>query len=134
MLYNFSFTIPKKTTKQNPAKKDIVIRAGVIETVKVIIPFGHMGKAGMQIRIGEVPVMPVGEEFWIYGNNEEVEDKWYWEIDKDKEIFTLVGYNESEYNDHTFIVRFIVVPPELVPPELMPRKITQVIKELKEQK
>jgi len=130
VLYSFKFTVPKQTSKQDPAKLNVTIHKGVVKTVRIVIPFGHMAKAGMQIRYGETVVLPVGSENWIYGNNEIIEDEWFWEIDKRSETFTLVGYNESDSYDHTFIVRFLVVPPEIVPPEIMPRKIKQVIKEL----
>ena len=130
MLYVFKFTIPQQTTKQNPLRKKIEIPRGVIQKVIITIPFGHFAVAGMQIRYGEVVVMPQGEENWIYGNNEIVEDIWYWEIEKDKEEFTLVGYNDSQYFEHSFIVRFLVVPLQLVPPEIIPLKIEKEIKRL----
>ena len=130
MLYVFKFTIPKETSKEEPLRKEISLPKGVIKKVRIVIPFGHMAKAGMQIRYGEVVLLPQGEENWIYGNNEIIEDEWYWEIDKDKEVFTLVGYNESKWNDHSFIIRFLMLPIELIPPELMPRKIKRVIEEL----
>jgi|GEM_PF-4308340 len=130
MLYVFKLTIPKQTPISKPIRKNIEIPKGVIQKVIITIPFGHMSVAGIQIRYGEVVVMPQGEENWIYGNNEIVEDVWYWEIEKEKETFTLVGYNNSQYNDHSFIVKFLVVPPQLVPPEIMPLKLEKEIKKL----
>jgi hypothetical protein len=130
MLYIFKLTVPKQTPISNPIRKDIEIPKGVIEKVIITIPFGHMSVAGMQIRYGEVVVMPQGEENWIYGNNEIIEDVWYWEIEKDKEIFTLVGYNNSKYHEHSFVVKFLVVPSQLVPPEIMPLKLEKEIKKL----
>lgn len=130
MLYSFKFTIPPKTSKNNLFRQDIEIKKGVIYKVNVVIPFGHMAIAGMQIRLGEYVVFPWGGENFIYGNNEIVEDIWYWEIEKDKEIFTLCGFNNSTYLEHSFIVRFLVLPIEVIPPEIMPRKISKVIEEL----
>jgi len=130
MLYIFKLTVPKQTPKENPIRKDIEIPKGVIQKVIITIPFGHMWVAGMQIRYGEVVVMPQGEENWIYGNNEIIEDVWYWEIEKDKEKFTLVGYNDSQYNDHSFLVKFLVVPIQLIPPEIIPLKIEKEINKL----
>lgn len=134
MLFVYKLTIPPKTTKENFVKMRVEIPKGVIQKVIITIPFGHMAKAGLQIRYGEHIILPFGGENWIYGNNEIVEDVWYWEIEKDKDYFTLCGYNESLYNEHSFIVRFIIMPIEVIPPEIMPRKISKVIEELLEKK
>lgn len=132
MLYSFRFTIPKRTPKENLFRQTIELRKGVIYKVIITIPFGHMGICGIQIRYGEHVVFPFGGEDFVYGNNEIIEDIWYWEIEKDKDEFQLCGYNNSTYLDHSFIVRFIVLPPEVIPPEIMPRKISKVIEELLE--
>jgi len=133
-LYTFTFTIPKNTLPPNYYRKTIYIKKGVITKIRIVVPFGHMGKAKMQIWKGEIPILPENPEEWVYGNNEIIEDEPYWEIEGLKEEFQLVGYNESTSYDHTFIVRFVVVPREVLSPWITSTKAIKTIKELLEEK
>lgn len=109
-LYWYEFTIPPNTPKNKPIEKIVKVGRGVVKRIEIRIPSGHMGVAGMRIYAQEALILPENPEGWIRGDNEIVYDEPMWLILRPEYEFKLVGYNESQFFDHAFIIRFIVVP------------------------
>jgi len=116
MLYTYIFTVPANTPKSSPKKMDVTLKHGVIRRIMVTIPAGHSGLAHMIIKWGETQIIP--HEGDICGDDEKLEWEEYYEIIEDERTLTLVGWNEDVENDHSFIVRFEVLPREIVYPHL----------------
>ena len=129
-LYTWKFTIPANTPKDNAERMEVWVKRGVVVRAKIVIPTGHVGLAKMQIWKGEIPILPENPDGWIFGDGEEVEDIPLWIIGEKEEKFTFVGYNEDDTFEHSFIIRFIVLPFEVIfPLSLSPAK-EQVMQEL----
>jgi len=112
-LYCVKFTIPPNTPIDNPYQQTFEFKQGVLDIVRIRIPPGHGGLAGLKIFYGDKQIIPYNEDGWILGENEVIEWRELYLFFDDPTRLTFRGYNLDESYEHTFIVYFVVMPFEV---------------------
>jgi len=110
MFYDFSFTIPKNTSKSSPAELDCKLTHGIIHRVEVGFPAGCAGLVHCVIKEGlhqHWPTNPDGDfktDRFTIGFNEHLE------FTRKPYILTLVGWSFDDTFPHTLEVRIGILP------------------------
>lgn len=109
MLYVKPLTIPKNTSKAEPASVQLVCTAGKVTEVEILFPSGCMGLVGVRIRDFEHIVWPTNPDEWLIASGETVE----WDEDYDLAgtpwTLTLEGYSDDDTYPWTIYFRFAVM-------------------------
>jgi len=111
--YVVDITAPANTPADAPVTKEIEIEEGTIAKVMILIPAGHHCLAGLQIFYGIDQFFPKRTGEWLRGEDESLTFEEYWEPPEKPYKITLKAMNEDEVWEHTFYVRFVVLPREL---------------------
>jgi len=115
MLFTFSITAPANTDKTNPVKQRLELYPGYITKISVLIPRNHQCLAHLAIYYGETQIMPWGEDQYIEGDGETIT----WDPDfllpSKPAVLEARAWNEDEYYDHTFYMRFWIKPRKVMP-------------------
>lgn len=115
MFYDFTFTIPKEKTADNPEEKNINLTYGVIHRVTLFWWPGPHGLVHLKILEGRHQVLPTNiDESFHYDNYTHVMDERI-EMFEPPHMLTLVGWGENLKYDHQVIVGFGILPPECFP-------------------
>jgi len=110
MIYSIKFTVPANTSKTKPKKQIIELKKGVITRLFIQIPYGHFGLTGLRILYGNLQLWPEEVDTWFIGDDIVLNFDEYFELPADPTKLTLVGYNEDEELDHSFIIHIAVLP------------------------
>jgi len=100
--------IPANTEETSPLEKEVKVEGEVIDTIQIVIPWGHGALAGLAIFYGLEQVAPRPSGTWFKGNNQVIEWRELFTIPERKANLVLKGYNDDDSYSHTFIVRFVV--------------------------
>jgi hypothetical protein len=110
-LYETTFTVAAGTALAAPQLVPVALEDAQLESVRIVIPDGHSGFTGLQVRWGGTQVIPFGSGTWITANAEVMDIDWAGEITADGLV--LAGYNTDVF-DHSFYLRWLVS--DLAPP------------------
>lgn len=96
----FTLTVPINTAQGSPVSVDVTEAGTVLESVHLIIPAGHAGLTGFQVRLAGMTILPFGTATdWIVGNGTEITfDMGDVQID----TVTLRGFNTDTVYTHKF--------------------------------
>jgi len=108
MIYTYSLKVPIKTEKTSPIEKEVEVEGEIIDTIQIVIPWGHGALAGLAIFYGLEQIAPRPTGMWFRGNDQVIEWRELFTIPGRKAKLKLVGYNDDDSYSHTFIVRFVV--------------------------
>jgi len=108
MIYTYSLKIPIKTEETSPVEKEVEVEGEIIDTIQIVIPWGHGALAGLAIFYGLEQIAPKPTGTWFKGNDQVIEWRELFTIPERKAKLKLVGYNDDDSYSHTFIVRFVV--------------------------
>lgn len=104
-LYGTTFTVPAGTAIAAPVLAAVPLEDNWLESVRIVIPDGHSGLTGLQVRWSGVQVVPYGQGTWITANNEIIDFPWADEITAGG--LALAGYNTDVF-PHSFWLRWTV--------------------------
>jgi len=110
MIYSIKFTIPANIPKDRPKKHVVKIEKGVITRLFIQIPYGHFGLTGLRIFYGNLQLWPKEPGTWFIGDDIVLNFDEYYELPDDPTRLTLMGYNEDEELEHSFIIHIAVLP------------------------
>lgn len=99
------FTIPAQTAIAAPATLAVNLGSTQLTDLRIIIPKGHVGLVGLQVRYGGAQLIPWDNvSTWLRGDGEDYTYPLNTQITSN---LTLRGYNLGRL-PHTFLLRFIV--------------------------
>lgn len=100
-----TITVPKGTTAAAPQETVQLLPVGILESVTVQIPPGHVGATGIRFTLAGQQILPWSNTVaWIIGDNLIAPFDVDLEIDRG---FKVVTFNVGNY-DHNFFLRFKV--------------------------
>jgi len=108
MIYQYSIKIPIKTPVDSPEIKEVEIEGEIIDSIQIVIPWGHGALTGLAIFYGLEQIAPRPTGTWFRGNDQVIEWRELFTIPERRAKLKLVGYNDDDSYSHTFIVRFVV--------------------------
>lgn len=116
----FTVTVPAGTLQSAPLETATPFDIGVVERIQVLVPPGHVGRTGFQLRHGGDGVFPREATKFIVADNERLD------IDvqdgPDAGDWAFRAYNEGAF-PHSWYVRFFVAEvsprPLLAPPAMV---------------
>jgi len=104
-LYLSAFTVTAGTLQAAPATAAVALEDAWLEAVRIVVPDGHNGLTGLQVRWGGTAVIPAGAGTFLVANDE-VMDVPYRDVITTKGL-ALAGFNTDVF-DHTFYLRWTV--------------------------
>jgi len=107
-IYTTTLTIPANTSKAAPKEIYLELEGELLTEVHIVIPPGHAGLSGIAVFYGIKQLFPLPPGEWLYGDNERILFPERWEIPFAKASLRILGYNEDDTYEHSFIIRFIV--------------------------
>lgn len=110
MLYVKEISTDANTIRTAPKKTVIKIWRGVIHSIDVLIPAGHKNLCRLQIKRGNIPIMPTNEDGYISGDDSLVQGKFFHDLKGEVNTLTAYTWNLDDAKSHTFIVRIGVLP------------------------
>jgi len=124
-------SIPANTPKTSPLKQKLEFVRGVLTELRVMIPDGHHGLAHFQLWDGGNPLVPYQAEQSVCGNDETIRIEVYKEFVTPPYELMALGWNEDTKYEHSFYLRFQLLPRELVFPFLPPAEVSRRIEAIK---
>lgn len=101
----FTMTVAKATTIAAPSTQNPGLPSGLLESVEVQIPPGHVGATGLRFTYAGQQILPWSNvPAWINGDNLDVTFPVDFDIDGG---LRCVGYNIGNY-PHSFFLRFTI--------------------------
>jgi len=110
LIFSTDITIPKNTTEASPKEVRLGIAKGIITEWRIQIPAGHAGLAHLAIYHGATRIVPSTENMSIHGDDILLEWTDYYEYYEPPYELKLLGWNEDDTYEHSFIVYCIVLP------------------------
>ena len=110
MIFQADITIPKNTTQGSPTDVRLQIAKGIITEFKILIPPGHASLAHLVVYHGAHPIAPSVENMDIHGDNMLLAWQDYYEFYQPPYELKLIGWNEDDSYEHTFIVYVVILP------------------------
>lgn len=113
MDFKCDLAIPQNTAKESPISQDLGIVRGKITGIKVFLPWGCAGLAGVSIWYASWQIAPITLNEYLTGN-ETLHD-----IDMDYDVLeeplTLIvkGYNLDDTYEHTPWIRVSMITSEI---------------------
>lgn len=104
-VYEGDLVVPAGTTAAAPATAALPIDQGTLVKVTLVVPPGHAGLTGFQLRLAGTAIVPYAGAAWIVANA--YTDSWELDQDVVPGNITLAGYNTDVY-PHTFYVRALL--------------------------
>ncbi|MBA7567771.1 hypothetical protein ES708_09488 [subsurface metagenome] len=129
MFYDFSFTIPKDATADNPEVKEINLTYGVVHKVTLYWWPGPHGLAHLVIKQYDHQVLPTNiDESFHYDNYTHIMEERI-ELFKAPFGLKLVGWGENLKYPHQVIVGIGILPPEAFPEYAKPdTRLSQLLR------
>lgn len=106
-VYEGDLTVPAGTPAGNPVTLVVRMPAGTLRKVTLVVPSGHSGLTGFQLRWGGTPVVPYAGAGWIVADN--YTDSWQLDQEQQPGSIALAGYNTDIW-PHTFYCRMLWEP------------------------
>lgn len=110
MKYQVDLTIDPSTPESSPASEDLFLPFGELREGAVYFPWGCAGWAHIRIKHNEHVLYPTNPDKWFTGNDILIKFECMFELSEAWNLFQVEGFNEDDFNDHTPIVSFIVLP------------------------
>lgn len=110
MEYAFEIEIPASTLESAPVRVATPLNKGRLTKVGVYFPWGCAGWAHIRILHFEHQLYPTNLDAWLAGNEIYIEFECAYDIEQGWTLFKVEGYNEDDFNPHTPIVDFVVLP------------------------
>lgn len=104
-LYGVTFTVAAGTAIAAPQLAPVALEDAQLVSVRIVIPDGHNGFTGLQVRWGGTQIIPFGTGTWITANSETMDVDWGGEITAGGIV--LAGYNTDLF-PHSFYLRFLI--------------------------
>lgn len=103
-VYEGDLTVPAGTLQAAPVLAVVPFPDGRIRKVTIVVPPGHAGLTGLQVRLAGTPIVPYGGAPWLVADH--YTDSW--EVDQDAAAgqLALAGFNTDVY-PHTFYTRIL---------------------------
>jgi len=130
MYYNFELTIPKNTPMTTPTKLNVKVVRGVVHKIRIKFPPGCAGLAHVRIQHGLHSVAPTNPDGWYTEDTFPIEYDEFYEIKKDIDVLTLLGYNEDDTFDHTVYFGIGILPKVILLPGMILAKMLEKIGKL----
>ena len=112
MDYQLSITVPPLTQPEEPAYVAVRIPQGTITAVRVFIPWGVAGLAGVRLKIDEQQVYPSNLDGWYTGNDNMIVVNDKLTLTETFQTLKVEGYNLDDTYEHTIYVGVTVLAPE----------------------
>jgi len=126
VLFTFKVTAPANTPQTSPVKLDMKLKSGILSRIRVVIPSGHRSLAHLSILFGETQIIPWGDQEFIEGDDEVLEDEPNMALPGDPVSLEARAWNEDDTYPHSFLVRaWIRRPIEAVPADLTIEVLTR---------
>lgn len=103
-LYELIITAPPNTPQTNPVEQVIEIDEDMITQIDVLIPYGHMGLAGVQVLYGAQQIYPRPFGTWLKGDGVFIQHRINLKLYAKREKITVKAYNEDEEYSHSFYI------------------------------
>lgn len=110
MDYFLSLTIPPGTSREDEAWTSVLVPPGTITQVRILIPWGVAGLAGVRITANEVQVYPSNMQAYYTGNDTHIVINDRLHLTDDVTDIKVLGYNMDDSYDHTFYVGISLDP------------------------
>jgi hypothetical protein len=104
MVRQFSATIPMNTPLSAPVTVNLATGWWQIDVIDLEVPPGPAGLMGFQLWIGGgqwIPFEPGEYLVW-----DDIQNSWVMTDQPLGQQWSIVGYNEDDFNDHAVTVRF----------------------------
>lgn len=112
MQYTFPIEVAANTTEADPERVSTPLNKGRLVKVGVYFPWGCAGWAHIRILHYEHQLYPTNLDEWLTGNEIYIEFECAYDIEQGHTEFKVEGYNEDDFNPHTPVVDFVVLPIE----------------------
>ena len=110
MQFAFPITILPSTPEAKPKREITKVCYGVLKQVSVYFPWGCAGLVGVRIIHYEHQLYPTNSDQWFTGNEIEIKFSCDYKILQGWSDFKIEGYNLDDFEEHTPIVTFNVLP------------------------
>ena len=112
MHYFFEVSVPANTPQDNAIKQILPLTSGVITTVLIYIPRGHVGLTNLQIYYHTAQLYPLNQGGSYRGNETPIQFTEYQPITVDPCELEAVAWNSDDTYDHSFFIGLAVLRPE----------------------
>lgn len=110
MEYTFEIETSPTTLESDPVRVATPLNKGRLVQVSIYFPWGCAGLAHVRILHYEHQLYPTNRGAWFAGNEILIKFECAYEIDQGHTEFKVEAYNEDDFNQHTPIVEFVVLP------------------------
>lgn len=132
MFYDFSFTIPANTARDDPEIWDLKLTHGVAHRVEIGFPKGCAGLAHLVARQGLHQVWPTNPDGSFNADDYTIAFNDYQPLKTEPYILTLVGWSFDDTFPHTLEVRIGILPAWiLLPEEIFVQAFKRLLKRLR---
>lgn len=104
-LYETTFTVAAGTALAAPQLAPVALEDASLVSVRIVVPDGHNGFTGLQVRWGGTQIIPYGSGTWIVANDEIMDVAYEDEITATGLV--LAGYNTDVF-PHSFYLRWLI--------------------------
>jgi len=119
MTYSYSLTIPKQTSKDEPAQIEMKLTEGIIKQWEFEVPPGVNAVAGVRVMWGSFQLFPRNPESWLVSGGGILRYPENWHLEEEPYVLLFQGYNDSTRYSHTIQLRLTILPSRLARPELI---------------
>lgn len=109
MFYSKSVTTSANTTQGAPLVSTVPITSGVLVHSEIYFPPGPSGLVGVQVRIGDIQILPVERTEWIIGDNSTIKIDDLFDVNRPPYVLSIRTYNLDEAYEHFVQVRCTVM-------------------------
>jgi len=110
MRYDFAIATPANTVIATPVRVATPLNKGRLVYGSVYFPWGCAGWVHVRILHYEHQLAPHNLDAWFSGNELLVEFECAYDIEQGHTEFKVEAYNEDNFNSHTPIASFVVLP------------------------
>ena len=110
MKYQVSLTLSPSTPILTPTTEEILLPFGELREISVYFPWGCAGLAHIRIKHNEHVLYPTTSDEWFEGNDILIAFECLYELGEAWNHFKVEGYSEDDFETHTPIVSFVVLP------------------------
>lgn len=110
MQFTFPISIPANTEPSDPTREITKVCYGLLNKVQIDFPWGCAGLVGIRILHYEHVLYPTNADQWFIGNKVSIIFDCNYAITQGWFNFSVEGYNEDDFYEHTPIVNLNVLP------------------------
>ena len=110
MQFTYGITINPNTERQTPKRERTKLCYGKLKRVQIDFPWGCAGLVHIRILHYEHQLYPTNPHKWFIGNEISIVFECDYPITQGWNEFKIEGYNEDDFDTHTPIVNFNVLP------------------------